>query len=443
MFHVEQSLALPAALFCMSAAAEQAYNPLPLSTDSEPAALECNLGLQNTLMGYHERALHHFSRALEHDETCVPARCGRILLNKDAQDYTQRLNELETLLQTYTPTPAEALFINSLLKLACNEVNGAAADFRHQAEQHPNDIAAACWAISLMHLAGNAHDAALLADRALERHPSEVMLLYMRAAMEDTADNVSDQALFCAQAAAILMRDSAQAELLYGKLLFKRGFMVQAAAHFHVAQKWALRDMQESGGTCSYTYLAAELNRATALWCCGRDQEALDARRKMNAETFSTYSPDAAALHRWEISTLPLRTLVNSENVSSSGIRAALKEANASPTDDSLYQYYIQALQECLQARCEHNKFQSEALIASAKLMLKRMNDAPARSGIHTIVLQRAKFAVAQAIAAAQTHLYKDSGWEWYDNLDTPRDAPGRFLPPIVPERSIVPRGTK
>lgn len=437
MFHVEQYLLLPAALLCLAPAAEQAYNPLPLSGDSEPAALECNLGLQCTLLGDQERASFHFNRALEHDANCALARCGTILLNKGADNYKQRLDELQEILDTYTPTPPEALFINSLLKLACNEVNGAAADFRKQADQHPNDIAAACWAISLLHLTNRDQEALPFAENALERHPGEVMLLYLRGAVEETTDNVSDKALYCAQAAAILMRDSAQAELLYGKLLSKRGDASQAISHFHVARKLAHRDMLEAGGICTYTYLAAGLNEATALCSAGRNKEALCLRRSMNAETFAAYSPDAAILHQWETATLPLRSLVYAADITPSAIAAAMKVAQTEAKDSALYQDYLQALQKSLQARCTKNKFQAEAAIAEAKLALKHLNDAPTQTGMHAVVLQRAKYACALAIAAAQTQLYKDTDQTWYDNIDTPADAIGRCLPPIVPHGTI------
>ena len=50
MFHVEQSLVAATCLVWVAAAAEP-YNPIVLSTESETAALECNLGLQDTLLG--------------------------------------------------------------------------------------------------------------------------------------------------------------------------------------------------------------------------------------------------------------------------------------------------------------------------------------------------------------------------------------------------------
>lgn len=433
MFHMEQCLFMPYALLCMASAAEQAYNPLPLSGDSEPAALECNLGLQDMLMGNQELASLHFSRALEHDTSCALACSGIILLNKDSKDYTRYLNELHELLQGYIPTPPEALFINSLLKLACNEINGAAADFRLQAEQHPNDVAATCWAISLLHLSGKVEEAISMADCALQRHPGEVMLLYLRGSVEETCPDVSDKALFCAQAAAILIRDSAQAKLMYGKLLYKRRFTVQAIQQFHMARKLAYRDMLEAGGTCTYAYLATGLNEATALCNAGRNKEALSLRRSMNAETFYAYSPDAAVLHQWETATLPLRSLVNTADISPSAIAAAMKVAQTQSKDSELYQYYLQALQKSLQARCTKDKFQSEAAIAEAKLALKHLNDAPRQVGMHAVVLQRAKYACALAIAAAQTQLYKDTDQTWYANIDVPADAIGRYLPPIVP----------
>ena len=437
MFHVEQYLAWPAALLCAAAAAEQAYTPLPLSGDSEPAALECNLGLQDTLMGDHELAAHHFTNALKHDENCALARCGSILLDKDAEDYAQRLNELQRLLENYTPTPAEALFINSLLKLACNEVNGAAADFRQHAEQHRNDVASTCWAVSLLHLTGKTKQAAELADEALARHPGEVMLLYLRGAVEETADSVSDQALHCAQAAAILMRDSAQAEILYGKLLFKRGYTARSIQHFHVARQYARRDMLKAGNTCTCTYLLAGLNEATALSCSGRDKEALALRRNMNAEKIAAFSPEAAVLYQWETATLPLRSLIHDSKLSSSAVKAAVLVARRIQTDDKLYGYYIQCLEECLLARCTKNSLQAESRIASAKLMLKHLNDAPAQRDMRAVVMQRAKYAAAQAIASAQSQLYRDDSQAWYENIDVPADAAGRYLLPIVP------RGTK
>ena len=437
MFHVEQWCALPAALLCSAAAAEQAYNPLPLSTDSAPAALECNLGLQSTLLGDHERAAFHFSQALEQDANCALARAGGILLDKESPDYTQRLDALQKLLESYTPTPAEALFINSLLKLACNEVNGAAADFLAQADQHPNDVASACWAISLLNLAGNHQEAAKLADRTLQRHPGEVMLLYLRAAAEETADRVSDRALFCAQAAAILMQDSVPAEMLYGKLLAKRGYTTQAARHFHAASQYARRDMLEQGGACTCTYLTAGLNEATVLCAAGRDKEALALRRAMNAEKFSAFSPDAAVLHQWETATLPLRSLIYAQKLSLADIKAAVNVARMQGKDNPLYQNYIQALQDCLLARCGKDKFQAEALIAEAKLMLKHLDDAPTRQGIRAVTLQRAKYALAQAIAAAQSLLYRDNSRTWYDTITIPADAVGRCLPPIVPRGTM------
>ena len=437
MFHVEQYLLLLAALLCTATAAEQAYNPLPLSGDSEPAALECNMGLQSTLLGDHERAAFYFNRALEQDADCALARAGAILLEKESPDYTQRLDELQELLGSYIPTPAEALFINSLLKLACNEVNGAAADFLAQADKHPNDVASACWAISLLNLAGNHQEAAKLADRTLQRHPDEIMLLYLRGAVEETAAHVSDKALFCAQAAAILMRDSAPAELLYGKLLSKRGYAGQAVRHFHVARKLAHRDMQECGGTCSYTYLAAGLSEATELCGIGRKKEALALRRSMNAETFATCSPDAAVLHQWEVATLPLRSLVYAADITPSSVAAAMKVAQAQSKESALYQNYLQALQKSLLARCTRDKFQAEAAIAEAKLFLKHLNDAPTQVGMHAVVLQRAKYACALAIAAARTQLYKDTDQTWYDNIDVPADAVGRCLPPIVPRGTM------
>lgn len=439
MFHVEQSLMAAASLVWVVAAAEPC-NPVVLAGESEQAALECNLGLQDTLMGYRESATRHFRQALEADESCALAQCGLILLERDTDNYRERLESLQSQLANYTPTPAEAFFLNTLLKLACNEVNGAAEDFRNQAEHHRNDIAATCWAVSLLHLAGKADEAVQLADAALQAHPSEVMLLYLRAAVEETGEEVSDRALHCAQAAAILLHDSAQAELLYGKLLLKRGYHTQSCAHFHEARRLARQDMKSMDETGSYTYLAAGLGEATALLSAGRTKEALALRRAMNAEKLPAYSAEAAILHQWEVLTLPLRSLILEPSVTTSGVKAAVQAAGK---HDALYREYVQCLDNVLQARCTNNKFEAEALIATAKLHLKHLVDAPRQQDLNAVVLQRAKYACAMAIAAAQTHLYRDTDNTWFASIEPLPDALGRYLPPVVPPHTIVPRGTK
>ena len=441
MFHVEQSLVAATCLVWVAAAAEP-HNPIVLSTESETAALECNLGLQDTLLGERESASYHFQKALAADDTCALARCGLILLNHRAPDYSQRLDELQQLISTYTPTPAEALFINSLLKLACNEVNGAAADFRQQAEQHRNDVAAASWAVSLLHIGGKTDEARTLADAFLQLHPSEPMLLYLRGAVEETVDEVSDTALHCAQAAAILMRDCSTAELLYAKLLHKRELLTQSCIHFHMARKLAQKEMQAIGGTATYTYLNAGLGEASVLLTAGRTTEARQLRRAMNAEKFSAYSEDAAILHQWETSTLPLRSLVFEPKITRATIQSAV-DAAGDGQGDKVFQEYMQCLTEALYARCAPNKFEAESNIANAKLCLKHLEDAPHRTDLNAVVLQRAKHACRIAIAAAQTQLYGDTHGTWYGGIDKEPEAIGRLLPPIVPGRAIVPRGTK
>lgn len=441
MFHVEQSLVAATCLVWVVAATEP-YNPIVLATESETAALECNLGLHDTLLGERESASYHFQNALAADDTCALARCGLVLLECHAPDYTQRLDELQQLISTYTPTPAEALFINSLLKLACNEVNGAAADFQKQAELHRNDVAAACWAVSLLHIVGKTNEARTLADAFLKLHPSEPMLLYLRGAVEETTDDVSDTALHCAQAAAILMRDCATAELLYAKLLYKRGLLTQSCIHFHMARKLAQKEMQDIGGTATYTYLNAGLGEASILLTVGLTNEARQLRRAMNAEKLSAYSEDAAILRQWETATLPLRSLVFEPKITRATIQAAV-DAAGDGQGDKVFQEYVQCLTETLYTRCAPNKFEAESNIANAKLYLKHLEDAPRRTDLNAVVLCRAKYACRIAIAAAQTQLYGDTDGTWYGGIDKEPDAIGRLLPPIVPDRAIVPRGTK
>lgn len=441
MFHVEQFFAAAASLIWVAAAAEPC-NPIILATESETAALECNLGLQDTLLGERESAAQHFRNSLAADETCALAHCGLILLERNAPDYAQRLDKLQQLIATYPATPAEALFINSLLKLACNEVNGAAADFQKQAEQHRNDVSAACWAISLLQLCNKTDDARELADTFLRMHSGEPMLLYLRAAVEETADEVSDTALQCAQIAAILMRNTAPAELLYAKLLAKRGLLAQSCIHFHMARKLAKQDMQAIGGKATYTYLNAGLGEATSLLSAGRTEEARQLRRAMNAETLPGCSEDAAILRQWETSTLPLRSLIFEPKPTRATIQSAVQTAKAAKGDD-VFQEYVKCLAESLNARNASNKFETESRIANAKLCLKHIEDAPRRYDLQAVVLQRAKYACRVAIAAAQTQLYGDTHGNWYDMIEPGQDAIGRLLPPVVPPRAIVPRGTK
>lgn len=432
MFHMEQICAFAAAVAGLAAAAAPQL-PVPLAGDNPTAALECNLGLENALTGYTEQAAWHFSRALAADPACALALCGSILVDKGEKDYSTRLQDLHALLEQYTPTPPETFYLNTLLKLACNETNGAAQDFSAHAEQYRRDAAAACWACMLLHLSGNTQHAINQADSALLRHASEPLLLYTRAALEDTADHVSNTALECAQAAAILMPESAMAQLLYARLLFTRGCLPESCAYFHVAHKLARQDDAARGGQRSYCSVLAGLGEATALAAAGRHEEALALRRSMNADHQAPCSTEAALLYRWETQTLPLRSLILRDKVKKEEINAAVDAARPGKEKDA-YANYVACLREALLAANTRDKFTAESLVASARLRLKHLEEARPVSGLHAVLLRRAHYACARALARAQAHMYPDSADIWESSVPPCPQAPGRWLMPAVPQ---------
>lgn len=459
MFHVEQIsalLAVPAIAITAMAQDESAQIPaptlaFPISTENTTAQSECQAGLLDLLMGWDESAQNHFQKAVEADNTCAIAYAGLCLTNKSD---TQARATLKEVLSQATLLPHETFYIESLLKLAAGHYTDACQDFIARSNQYRADKIAAVWAVILLHsldisydpITGEASDKQTEAMQRIvklcEQYPDDALIAYARAYIEQSAPQISGDAVASAAQAAEAFSAHPAPHHLMGHLLSRTQNYEQAASYFNKAA--LLASQRGLHLNDSVLWWKSRVCEATALWNADKKKDATSLCQKLNAlplEEESRYTP-VGIIRRWEVNLLPLRFLVAEQNVQHKAIAAASQAAT--PKSPWKHQDYILHVRDCLraalsaQAKAKQGKpadaQRSLQLAESAKEILDSSYDAIASESPLLIThFFRAQEACTIAINQAKAQLYPHTREIWIQNAESAKKLPALMLPPVIP----------
>ena len=433
---------------------------LPLATASPGVAQSVEAGMIDLLLGWEESARRHFIAAIaagvEPDAESMLAHCGVIIAVPDARLKEENRAELEEKIDTIPATPVEQFYLSTFLKLISREHVGAAQDFAERAKRYRGDAFSAAWAIMLLHCADIGYDingrvnhyqqqALELAHQAYAEHPQNPLICYVRAYIEESAPQVSQEALEAASEALKQLPGHPMPYLLMGHLLYRSERAAEAVPYFRKAAELASVPEIEPGQ--ERLKMTALLYESTALWSSYQDEEALASRRAMNAEKIDAgmQGSPLMVLRRWEANTLPLRILIRREEAPSVvEIRAAVKAATPSPAlpgEDA-----VLVVRDCLRAALyararmktgDSNNAQKSLVLAQQKL--EEFDDTQesvfAQGAEFITPWYRALEACKLAILIAGSEVYPDPD-EFWKKVAGGAMRPGTMLlPPPVPER--------
>lgn len=433
---------------------------LPLATVSPEVARSVEAGMIDLLLGWEESACRHFIAAIaagaEPDAESMLAHCGVIIAVPDARLKEENRAELEAKIDTIPATPVEQFYLSTFLKLISREHIGAAEDFATRAERYRADAFSAAWAIMLLHCADIGYDikgntnhyqkrALELAQQAYAVHPQNPLICYVRAYIEESAPQVSQEALQAASEALKQLPGHPMPYLLMGHLLYRSERAAEAVPYFRKAAE--LASMAEIEPGQERLKMTALLYESTALWSSYQDEAALASRRAMNAEKVdaSMLGTPVMVLRRWEANTLPLRILIRREVPPTvMEIRAAVKAATPSPAlpgDDA-----VLVARDCLRAALyararvktgDSNSAQKSLVLAQEKLAeFDDTQESVFAQGAEFITpWYRALEACKIAVLVAGSEVYPDPD-EFWKKVAGGAMRPGTMLlPPPVPER--------
>lgn len=465
MFHVEQSaLIFTAAALVATADVAPAQLPenaptalqLPLATSNEEAQKSMQAGMLDLVLGWPESARLHFEKAAQSDDMCSLAYVGLLMTEADADKRERSLAALTERINNLPATPVETFYLATFLKLLTNDKAGAAEDFCRRAEQYRLDSLSACWGILLLHCSdvGYEEDGKIrpLQQRALElavsryeQNPEDALACFVRAYVEESAPQVSEQALEAAQKAVQKLPGHPIPSHLFGHLLYRSGKAAEAVPHLMQAAKLATRkDIPEWE---SSVLMTARLYVSTALWTAGQDGKALATRKAMNAlplDREHLHAP-AVILQRWEAATLPLRVLVKRPKPAREGlIVAAAKAAQVSPAlpgEDPVL-YVRDCLRAALYARVRAERKQMSAAASSLKLaeeallkFEKTREDVLAQGAHYITPWMRAMEACEVALATARADVYTRTADMWRESAARSVRPVTLMMPPVIPEK--------
>lgn len=437
MFHVEHFSILLCMSFSLAHAEDFASELLPVwepslisavsSCNSVPAREHTAQGWQALIMGDQEWARCQFETAANAEEIAAMPRLGLLLCGDTAQR-----EPLLALLKEASLNPAEAFYVETLLRFLGGDMKGAAEDFQQRAEQFRADRFSAYWSILLMHYSGERDKALRSAQTLLQRYPEDGLAHFLRALMEEDYGKdrkVTDEALRSARRCTEIFPSSAMAHQLYGHLLFISGHAEQSLQAFRAT-------MMKTDGTLYYT---AALYEATALWCLKQDDASLERRRSLNSELNLTTCPKTEAewLWRWEVNTLPLRILITRPELpTATEIRLAKKAATPTKTwkEDTVTLLYRDTLELILVARLRHDA--SFLNKAEEKFHAFVQAGCPSASPMAVTCYHRAAEAMAISLHTARAELFSSETRDiWNQNRQEATRPASRLLPPIIPER--------
>ncbi len=463
-----------ATIFCLSSAlrAEEAtVTPQPvlltMATENEDVKAAVLRGMEDTLMGWDERARIHFREALKHEPRNMLA-WGGLLLTEGATGETR--DALDSILLEDVPaTPQEMSLLTTWLRLAQGEHYGAGEEFAERASRYRNDILSACWAIVLLH---DAYDelngqplphqrkALEIAEQLRAKHPQHPLVAYLRGWVEESAPVPSETALAAAAFAAEAMPEHPAPQQLCGHLYFRTGQLEKAAESFHKASALAgqgriivphgtkkTADSSVDTGLLSPLEIRAKLYESTVLWLLGKKRESLVLQAELlkNAQeiTMDEASTPTGILLLYEARTLPLRLLMLHPQLPTEAQVMAATSATKVPLvlskGDPLLDYPY-CIRYCLVARqraAEGKTMQAMRCIQYAQECLTRLEKAleEEQGALLKSALTRACEACGTALLAARAATFEDSSDIWLDSMEKNQRRPSLLMPPVLPHR--------
>lgn len=464
MFHVEQilaTIAISGFFFSAMAQEESAQNPVPtlafpLSTDNESSKNETHAGLIDLLFGWDESAHLHFHEATKHDPTNALAYAGLCLSNPQDEESRMQLKKIYESQDT-SLLSHETFFIESLLKLSAGHYQAACQDFCARADKYRADKIANVWAVILLHSSDLAYhpdtgvpgpqqaEALKRIEKLGASYPDDALISYARAYIEQSAPQISGDALASALQTAEAFPNHPMPQFLMGHLLSRVGQHSEAAKYFNKAARLAAT----RGLTLENSPLWWKLRlcEATDLWSAGQTSGAEKLIKALNSTPVdeSTKLTEASIIRRWECNTLPLRLLVASNTVPS---QRAISRASQAATPKTAWKSndYVLHVRDCLRAtlsarlKAKQGKWKEAAhslqLAEKAKECLDQSYDALAdESPLLLTPWHRAQEACTIAINLAKASLYSDTKQIWLDNAKDARKAPNLMFPPVIPVR--------
>lgn len=409
---------------------------ISVSSENEHVSRLVNLGLQDVLFGYTERASQYFTQALTLDSDCVLAHACMLVVTPAGSDtYRHHLQELNQLMTASMLNPVEEWYLSTLLQYVSGDLSGAATAFKERAARYRRDTMAACWDIVLNHYARTETAASLInrADKLTASHPENGLVHMCRALTEEYSASPSEKGLRSAQKATELLPENPVAHMLRGRLLALAAAPDKALQQFELAARYSIPS--------SELHLTARLSQINARIQSGDKKlwiEALQEARKLAQEsTDDTPTTDAGILLYWEGRSMLLRMLVLQETPpASQAINMASRTCNAQ--ENTPLEMMQSCLVEAIRARSlaqTDRKSTAARCLANAEKHLQRLQRAgDLSSSMLRLCHQRALQACTGAILRAKIALYSTTADIWKEQLAELLASPtSRLLPPPLP----------
>lgn len=424
---------------------ENAQVEIVSALENQEAKRQLNLGLQNCLLGYQEKARHHFSEALKADNNCLLAHVGMLMVYPSGSDnYKLHLQQVNLLVDNAILTPAEEWYLSAFLQYIMGDVPGAAKAFHKRASHYRRDLMAACWDILLNHYAAEqGGDIISRADKLIRLFPDNGPAHFCRAILDEYSPKPSQNALKSAQKAVKLLPRSAPAHQLLGHLLSLTGKHKDAIKLYQKAQQLSTDDLSTIELCHAATNRISALSEASSYWQNGNKIDALKRSMALTRQIPKQINPgnEGDILLHWEARTLPLRLLVLQPTApAGAAINAAAKACNAPDGDP------VHIVQQCLVAAIQTRSLADAGRFSVAAQTLQKAENYLAhlqreshemshRGGITNTCYKRALRACQAALYRAKVSLYPDSSHIWQPYLDEQLAIPeSRLLPPILPQ---------
>ncbi len=438
---------------------------LTLSHASEAEKEAIHAGYFDLLLGAHEAAYLHFTKALQAPEPHPLASCGLLLTGLGGQQ-AQKARALLEAGFAYPLNPQEQRHLLALIKLLEGKRSEAAEDFAKMAQLYRRDLAAWLWAILLKHegydsfkQAKPSQKTALkLAEQLAAREGTQGLVAYMRALMEETAPTVSDTALINAAAAVDSLSEQGTPRLLLGHLLYMRGRQEDALLYLELAEEafrtWQ-KEAQQSEGQ-NPLFLRARLYRITLLAEMGQEKEAAQlyaSSLKLWKEQTLDESSSTAALFHWELRSMALRLRIaqvaaSTQKLPSMSVLRQLRDLSLNcpqgMKEPEGFRAYITCLSYCLMAQrqmLEKNAKLSQKAFVEAQTAFNQLI-ATTRGQEGTLAfpqMVRAIQACEMAMHLAQAGISKDYAEIWLESAWEANQPCGLMMPPVIIKVQGVP----
>lgn len=434
--------------------------PIVLASDSQELSTCINLGIQDLLMGYSTRARAYIYKAIELDKESLLAHCSLLLFEESSPTAKSALlRRIEHLINCddIALTPPELFYVEKFLQISEGDIAGAAEEFRKRSQWYRADILSGCWAALLYHYSGNGFTgdghptdyqskAREHVETLLKSHPSHPLVHYIKAAIEENAETVSDDVLHSAEMAAKSI-DSSIAHQLLGHLLFKRKDYKKAADSFlhattRTEEDCIVHNMKPSD---SFEYVCSKLSWLTSSLLAGSSWESI-VQEIFNDKDFihvKQLDSRGAILYRWEYQTFILRSLLNRPDVPTlKEIEQAKQFAFLSrgELDDDAVNDFCEILLSALQVRLlikDNRPYAAERALQKAQAAYQRLivprETYHQQSITYKLCFKRAIDCADVAINISKMNLYKNTSDIWKERIQEIKLGQPHLLPPIVP----------